>query len=82
MAAHTGRCFRSWRRTKTRKARQGLPWDFPIRQGVPLALRAFLTGSANQKSAGAGAMKLAIARYAQHQIMVGNVGRPGAARGR
>jgi len=71
------------RGTKARKAKQGKTWETcPLRQKVPLALRAFLTGNANQKSAGAAAMKLAISRYAQHQIMVGNVGRQGAARGR
>ena len=79
MSAHTGRCFRAWRQTKGRKARQGKPWDFPIRQRVPLALRPFLTGNVGQRNAGADAMKLAIMRYAQHQTMIG---KHAAARGR
>jgi len=42
MSAHAGRCFRAWRRAVARKFRQGKPWDFPIRQKVPLTLRPFL----------------------------------------
>lgn len=75
---HTGRCFRAWRRTKARKARQGESWTFPIRRKVPLALRPFLTGDGRQKSAGTNAMTLAITRYAQHQAMVGTPRRGGA----
>ena len=80
MAAHTGRCFRAWRRTKARKARQGQPWDRPIRQKVPLALRPFLTGAVGsiQKHAGMEAMGHAIARYVEHQKMVGAPRRGGA----
>ena len=74
MGAHSGRCFRAWRRTKVRKARQGLPWDYPIRQKVPQALRAFLaTGDARQQRVGAQGMANAIARYAQHQTLIGKV---------
>jgi hypothetical protein len=81
MSAHTGRCFRAWRRTKARKTRQGQPWDRPIRQKVPLALRPFLTaalGSSNQKHAGAGAMASAIYRFAQHQTLIGAARRGGS----
>ena len=80
MRAHTGRCFRAWRRTKARKTRQGLPWDRPIRQKVPLALRPFLVGAAGsiQKHAGAEAMASAISRYAQHQMLIGAPRRGGA----
>lgn len=76
MGAHSGRCFRAWRRTKVRKARQGLPWDYPIRQKVPQAprARAFLaTGEARQQRVGAQGMANAIARYAQHQTLIGKV---------
>jgi hypothetical protein len=73
MSAHTGRCFRSWRRTKARKFKQGVPWDFPIRQGVPLALRPFMTGiDGRQRHAGPQQMALAITRYAQHNAMIGH----------
>ena len=83
MGAHTGRCFRAWRRLKARRVRQGAPPPvFPIRQKVPLALRPFLTGDARQMRAGPNAMALAINRYAQHQTMVGKVNRVGSARGR
>ena len=83
MAAHTGRCFRAWRRLKARRVRQGAPPpEFPIRQKVPLALRPFLTGNANQMRATESAMKLALTRYADHQTMVGKVNRVGSARGR
>ncbi len=78
MGAHRGRCFRAWRRTKARKQAQGIAWTFPIRQKVPLALRPFLTGDGRQKSAVAGAMTLAITRYAQHQAMIGAPRRGGA----
>ena len=73
MSAHSGRCFRSWRRTAARKLKQGQPWDFPVRQKVPLALRPFLTAeSGRQRHAGAAAMNLAVARHAQHQAMIGH----------
>lgn len=84
MGAHTGRCFRAWRRTKARKQAQGIEWTFPIRQKVPLALRPFLTGEGRQKSAGTNAMNLAITRYAEHQTMIGKqveAMRRGTARG-
>ena len=84
MSAHTGRCFRAWRRTKARKQAQGLAWNFPIRQKVPLALRPFLTGEGRQKSASRNAMTLAISRYAEHQTMIGKqveTMRRGTARG-
>lgn len=70
MSAHTGRCFRAWKRTTARKFRQGVPWHFPIRQKVPLILRPFLLGPG--RHAGAGEMKNAIMRYAQHKAMVGH----------
>jgi hypothetical protein len=70
MAAHTGRCFRAWRRTTARKYRQGVSWTFPIRQKVPLALRPFFSGPG--RHAGAMEMKNAIIRYAQHNAMVGH----------
>lgn len=77
MGAHTGRCFRALRRTKKCGT-----YHFPIRQKVPLVLRAFLSGGdARQQRAGASLMNLAIAQYAQHQIMVGNTSKH-AARGR
>jgi hypothetical protein len=81
MSGHSGRCFRAWRRTKARKTRQGQPWERPIRQKVPLALRPFLTmalGGSNQRHAGADAMASAISRYAQHQTMIGAPRRGGA----
>ncbi len=72
MSGHSGRCFRQWRATRKRKLAQGLSWDFPVRQKVPLALRPFLTASGvNQRHAGADALALAISRYAQHNTMVG-----------
>ena len=82
MSGHSGRCFRAWRKTRARKTRQGLPWDRPIRQKVPLALRPFLVGAAGsiQKHAGAEAMASAIFRYSQHQTMIG-APRRGVARG-
>ena len=82
MSAHTGRCFRAWRRTKARKLRQGQPWGRSIRQKVPLALRPFLAGAVGsvQKHAGGDAMASAILRYAQHQTMIG-APRRGVARG-
>ncbi len=78
MSAHSGRCFRQWRRTKQRKIRQGKSWVFPTREKVPMALRPFLVGNANQMRAGADAMRLAVIRYGEHQIAVGRH----AARGR
>ena len=80
MSGHSGRCFRAWRRTVARKARQGQRWDRPIRQKVPLALRPFLTAAvgSNQKHAGMEAMSHAIARYAEHQTMIGAPRRGGA----
>lgn len=82
MGAHSGRCFRQWRRTKARKARQGKPWEFPIRQKVPLALRPFLNAtSGSQVRAGQMQMQQAILRYAQHQSMVGGIQKH-SARGR
>jgi hypothetical protein len=78
MSAHTGRCFRAWRRTVARKAAQGQPWERSIRQKVPLALRPFLNAERSQKHAGAAAMANAIARYAQHQMMIGAPRRGGA----
>lgn len=80
MSAHTGRCFRAWRRTKARKTRQGQSWDRPIRQKVPLALRPFLASAvgSNQKHAGGDAMASAILRYAEHQTMIGAPRRGGA----
>ena len=80
MAGHSGRCFRAWRKTRARKLRQGRPWERPIRQKVPLALRPFLNAERSQKHAGAAAMANAIARYAQHQAMIG-APRRGVARG-
>lgn len=78
MSGHSGRCFRAWRRTKARKTRQGQPWERPIRQKVPLALRPFLNAERSQKHAGPEAMASAILRYAQHQTMIGAPRRGGA----
>lgn len=70
---HSGRCFRSFRRTKARKERQGAePYEFPIRYKVPLAIRPFLANAAkNQCRAQHEQMGLAIARYAEHQRLTG-----------
>lgn len=82
MSAHKGRCFRAWRGTVRRKRAQGLDWQYPIRQKVPLALRPFLAAeSSRQLRAGANAMSLAITRYTEHQIRVGGAQKR-AARGR
>jgi hypothetical protein len=82
MSAHTGRCFRAWRRLKARRERQGAPPPvFPIRQKVPLALRPFLTGDGRQTRVDAQGMANAIARYAQHQTAVGKI-QKASARGR
>jgi hypothetical protein len=78
MSAHTGRCFRAWRRTVARKSAQGQPWERPIRQKVPLALRPFLNAERSQRHAGPEAMASAILRYAQHQTMIGTPRRGGA----
>jgi hypothetical protein len=74
MSAHTGRCFRAWRRLKARRVRQGAPAPvIPIRQKVPLALRPFMSATeGRQVRAGAAQMNLAITRYAQHQAMIGH----------
>jgi hypothetical protein len=74
MSAHTGRCFRAWRRTTLRKLKQGTRWEYPIRQKVPLALRPFMAHieGGRQVRANANVMKLAITKYAQHQAMVGH----------
>lgn len=73
MSAHTGRCFRAWRRTVARKETQGVTWAIPIRNKVPLALRTFLSAAGDrQRHAGPEQMKLAIVRYAQHNAMVGH----------
>lgn len=77
MSGHSGRCFRAWRKTRARKLRQRKPWD---RQKVPLAFRPFLNAERSQKHAGPEAMASAIARYAQHQMMIG-APRRGTARG-
>jgi hypothetical protein len=79
MAAHTGRCFRAWRGTVKRKATQGIVWTFPIRQKVPLALRAFANLTAgNQRHINRQGMQMAILNYATHQAKVGRA----SARGR
>lgn len=69
--AHSGRCFRSYRRTKARKAEQGKVYEYPIRWKVPQAIKAFLTGDARQVRARHDQMGLAISRYAQHQALTG-----------
>ncbi len=82
--SHTGRCFRSMRRTKRRKEAQGGSYDFPIRWKVPAAIRPFLTGNSNQLRARHDQMGQAIAGYARHQQLTG-IGAPvraaGSARG-
>lgn len=87
--AHSGRCFRSNRRTARRKFLQGKPYEpCPTRWKVPEAIRGFLTttpGSPNQVRAQYDQMGQAIARYAQHQRATGKgppVRAAGSARGR
>lgn len=69
--SHSGRCFRSMRRTKRRKEAQGNDYDYPIRWKVPAVIRSFLEGNRNQIRARHDQMGLAIARYARHQQLTG-----------
>lgn len=73
MSAHTGRCFRAWRRLVARRAKHGIRLTIPVRQKVPLALRPFLNAVDNrQVRAGFDQMQLALVKYAQHQAMIGH----------
>lgn len=67
--AHSGRCFRSNRKTKLRKGAAYAA--HPTRWRVPLALRPFLTGNANQTRARFDVFALAVSRYAEHQRLTG-----------
>lgn len=69
MSAHTGRCSRSWRRTKIRKAKVGIRWVQPIRQKVPLVLQPFM--NSNGRRAVASEMKIGFMRYIEHNSMIG-----------
>lgn len=68
---HSGRCFRSFRRTQRRKESQGERYDFPVRWKVPVAIRPFLRGAKGQRRAQHDQFGLAIAGYAKHQQLTG-----------
>jgi len=71
MSAHTGRCFRAWRRLKARRVRQGAPAPvIPIRQKVPLILQPFMLTAGRR--AVAAEMKLGLTRYVEHQAKIGH----------
>lgn len=70
--SHTGRCFRSARRTRVRKEAQGKTYDFPIRYKVPVALRPFLANAAKgQHRAQFDQMATAIVGYNKHRALTG-----------
>lgn len=70
MGAHTGRCFRSLRRTVERKRKQGVEFvRVETRWRVPLAIRPFLIG--NGSRAQFESMGLAIQRYADFRQKTG-----------
>lgn len=72
--AHSGRCFRSNRRTARRKAKQRHAEPYvahPIRWKVPQAIANFLVGNANQLRARFDQMAQAVARYADWQAKTG-----------
>lgn len=70
--AHSGRCFRSNRRTARRKERQGTEYTaYPRRWKVPFAILPFLTGVRGQVRAGFEQFGNAIAKYTQHQKATG-----------
>jgi hypothetical protein len=88
--AHAGRCFRAKRETTERKRRQearklrdGVAFvayePHPIRWKVPLALKPFLTGNANQNRARMEQFGTAIVRYNQFRAMTGKGARIKAA---
>lgn len=77
MAAHTGRCFRAFRRTKQRLEKQGREWAWPIRQKVPQALQQFV-GHIGRRTT-PDIMRGAILRHVAH---VNKIKGHGAARGR
>lgn len=73
MGAHTGRCFRSARKTTKRWKKQGKKYEVcPQRWKVPAAIAPFLTaGSKNQVRARFHEMGQAISRYAEHYKLTG-----------
>jgi len=70
MSAHTGRCFRAWKRTKQRKFKQGVPWNFPIRHKVPQSLQPFMLTAG--RHAVMSELKLGLARRAEHTAKIGH----------
>lgn len=83
---HSGRCFRSARKTKARiEAKGGSYAICPIRWKVPAAIRPFLANAQRgQTRAQHDQMGLAIQAYAKHRQMTGKgapVRAAGAARG-